>query len=704
MSWLDKFFAAYSTVAIAGSALPQRPTLNFVSGVTGADNPSLNRTDLTVSGGGGGGGFTAITAVDVQATTASTAYVGSISGFGAAGGTIPINATSLQFAAGQTSAGIGQATAGATQTPANFVITPQAPNGSASTGHQTPGSLVVALASPVGTGSHAVLAVTEGGSNVAQLGQFLWTFGSVPAWGLWFGPVAATIHNVNFLQVSGGGSGMYDPNGVFMSSNHADFSVASSTVIADPIEGILLYSQNAVSNSAPGPNLNLRDNFAVLATLEASATIPLMGIGEFSTSRRYTFLNQITGSLHGPVSANIPSGDGVTWFGVAQSNPISAPSGGFLLYSDQTTGAAFIWNPGTGSPFQIGGGGGGGTVTGVDVAGADNAHIYVQSISGASGGGGLVPVGVFANPVALKFPSALGQVVLYLGSQSVLLNDGSNNPQLNGAGSVQVQVAGTPLALFSGAGLLPDSSLSSFTLGWNSGTTVAATGANLILQPQFSTNATPTGGSVLFELQHSSTADAFVKLNYAGAYTGVYTTKTALGLVPGSSGLAAGIWGPAGSSPTNANFAISMTTTSTAINGPTSGGEVDIAVNDVDVATFKSATISFAQPIGGLNTALAYQVATQAASVGGTVVLSNAQYSCPEIQLTGTLSGGDLTLQFPTTIGASWILDCSNIVFSGHAVWIKTASSSSVQITSGTNAMFHIAIGADNGPHWVKLA
>src|SRR5271166_1867282 len=54
MAWIDAFFIAYNTVQIAGVALPQRPTLNFVSGATGVDNPLNNSTDITVSGGGGG--------------------------------------------------------------------------------------------------------------------------------------------------------------------------------------------------------------------------------------------------------------------------------------------------------------------------------------------------------------------------------------------------------------------------------------------------------------------------------------------------------------------------------------------------------------------------------------------------------------------------------------------------------------------------
>jgi len=45
--------AAYNLIETAGSAVTQRSTLNFVSGATVVDDPSNNRTNVTISGGGG---------------------------------------------------------------------------------------------------------------------------------------------------------------------------------------------------------------------------------------------------------------------------------------------------------------------------------------------------------------------------------------------------------------------------------------------------------------------------------------------------------------------------------------------------------------------------------------------------------------------------------------------------------------------------
>src|SRR5487761_2374170 len=44
--------AAYNLIENAGTALTQRPTLNFVSGTTCVDNAGSNRTDCTTSGSG----------------------------------------------------------------------------------------------------------------------------------------------------------------------------------------------------------------------------------------------------------------------------------------------------------------------------------------------------------------------------------------------------------------------------------------------------------------------------------------------------------------------------------------------------------------------------------------------------------------------------------------------------------------------------
>lgn len=59
MSWLDRLFTTkVTTIQIAGVSLPPEQIVNFATGVSGADNPSNGRVDLTVVGTIGTGGVT----------------------------------------------------------------------------------------------------------------------------------------------------------------------------------------------------------------------------------------------------------------------------------------------------------------------------------------------------------------------------------------------------------------------------------------------------------------------------------------------------------------------------------------------------------------------------------------------------------------------------------------------------------------------
>lgn len=52
MSWIDALIFGYRTVQAAGVPLPLRSVLNLVAGGSLADNAGLQRTDMTVGGGG----------------------------------------------------------------------------------------------------------------------------------------------------------------------------------------------------------------------------------------------------------------------------------------------------------------------------------------------------------------------------------------------------------------------------------------------------------------------------------------------------------------------------------------------------------------------------------------------------------------------------------------------------------------------------
>lgn len=104
MSFLDQLLAGVKRIAIAGSLLPARPTVNFVSGVTGADNPATNSTDLTAGGGGGFGGLSGDVAVSGGSPVA--AVVQSVTGGNAiassgGGNALPIFGTDTRLNSGQ---------------------------------------------------------------------------------------------------------------------------------------------------------------------------------------------------------------------------------------------------------------------------------------------------------------------------------------------------------------------------------------------------------------------------------------------------------------------------------------------------------------------------------------------------------------------------------------------------------------------------
>jgi hypothetical protein len=496
----------------------------------------------------------------------------------------------------------------------------------------------------------------------------------------------------------------YDANGQLLTvgapnaaGGFADFYNSGRVVLTNGVGGA---SQEivVVANTAAGSRVAIGADATNLGTSNYNASTIIEAVA-VTGNRHVTALNAISATATS--ASNVPSGDGVTLIYNRSVVPANNPVGGALLYSE--SGNLWVY-PSSGSKFQILSGGGSFT-PGADLTGNTTVQ-YVQSISGANGGGGAVPVGTASHNVQLQFPNLVNQVMIEAGTQYFLANDGSNNLQINALSTVAIQSGGTALATFTGTtqpGLYPAAALTNFMLGWYSNTTTSATGAGLLLQPQFSTNANGTGGNCVVSLMAAagSGSESYFQLSRASTYSGPYHTTVSVGAVPGSSGNTCGVWAP-GVTPANNNFGVSLTNTSVALNGPTSGGEVDLAVNDTDVVTVKSGSVAFAQPLLGLGTALQYSVATQAIT-SGTVTLLSTVYSSPQIELTGSLTG-DVTLVFPSLPGALWLVDYTGITFNGHAIFMKTSGSSAVAFTSGSNSMTLITIGAaDLSPHKVTI-
>jgi len=118
---------------------------------------------------------------DVTGLASSNALV-SMSG---SSGTVSVSATALTATQGNAGLTIGQAQQANASAPVDLTIAPQAPGAGASgSTNGTPGDLVVAIASPVSTGTEGFLKVNRGGSQV-------WAIGAVPGNSGWSGLYAA---------------------------------------------------------------------------------------------------------------------------------------------------------------------------------------------------------------------------------------------------------------------------------------------------------------------------------------------------------------------------------------------------------------------------------------------------------------------------------------------------------------------------------
>jgi hypothetical protein len=672
--------------------------------VTGLQNvalpaPSGAGTVLTYSGGllswaaPATGSFTSITGVDVVAADSAHAYVVSISGSGGAGGTIPINATALQFAAAQTAAGVGHATAGASQSPANFVITPQGPNAGASSGHQTPGNLLVALAAPVGSGTNAFLAVKEGSAGVFSVANGYGFSGLSADCSVWLGanaaPGTANSNNWTIQRDTSFGNVVYSaPN-----ANAAAMTVYDA-------------GDCNFQTGLTGSTLALIANGNTIGPVQVYMAADLAGgtPGQIAAvaitgNRHFTLLNGINGTDY---TTSIPSGDGVTLVANAATVPTSNPSNGALLFA---TGGNLWCYPSSGSKFQImSGGGGGSTFSGVDVVAASSSTAYVQSISGNSGAGGAVPVGTASHTVTLQFPNLVNQALIESGTQYFLANDGSNNLEVNALSTVTIQSGGTNVATFVGGtnyGLYPASTGNNFVLGYFSNTTSGATGTDLILQPQFSTNGNGTGGNVRIELMAlaGSGSESFLQIQRGGTYNGAFTIPLQLGVVPGSTTFG-GIFG-SGLVPSNTNYALAASSANTVVNCASSGGQTALAVHATTVLSCSSSAVTINQPISGSGTTgLSLTTQTLSGTISGA---QTASPSAPYVIVTATLSA-DTTLNFPNPdpAGTIWIVDCIQMTSGGFNFKAKVNGGAARALTAG-NAYLLVSNNSGNGFNFVTL-
>lgn len=663
MSFLDALLAGIKNVAIAGTAVTvtgPAPTLNFVSGATAVYNATTDAFDVTITASGGG---SAPTGVDVKGADAAHFYVGSISGFSGAGGTIPVAAKTLQFTNAQSSPGIAIQTVGSDVTATPLIIGGQ-PAFSNSATHP-PGDVEVALGhfTNGAGGGYAGLAVSDGGTRFFRMDNG--TAGAPLAMSMWFGASAVTPSAANWSLT-------YDPTGAVSGGAAVELAgpsttgsgvqvdvdgyvnISAGTGGSHPVVAIL--AETGVNNSAVriGIDASSGANWFVQA-VALTGNRHVLGIGSLSNSML--------------TSTNIPNGDGVTLFYNATSNPSTSPVGGALLYA--ISGQLWVM-PGDGSntPFEITSGGGGGTITWAnDLVGSSSTHQWVAALSGQGGSTNAIPLRAGAYVSVTD-----GNPVISNGTTTYVSTGGAGSSlELNGgtAGGVNVSVNGTRILAVRSSYVQITAAANSLYFANNADnfvqffSTVSGAGSNLWIVGQQSTGA--AGGNVnarVYAPGSGSTEAYFQVMRNAG---GTDTMQFAMGQATGT---ISGIWGH-GISPSSSNYGIGMSASNLLLNAPTTS--VIMSIANATFGTFAAGASDFLS-MGGTPASTGYLRLSGTSGAPATLIatsnhLNSLAISVVSINSSDTLFIGD------GTNGASTEVNCG----SGFSVFLAVASVTVIQ-------------------------
>lgn len=150
------------------------------------------------------------------------------------------------------------------------------------------------------------------------------------------------------------------------------------------------------------------------------------------------------------------------------------------------------------------------------------------------------------------------------------------------------------------------------------------------------------------------------------------TSYGAFGLYNNTANTGALWLGSSAVSPTNANFTIyNNGGGATVVNG---AAQIFFDIGGGAEASITSSAFTITPPIGGNSVAFSYASAAPPLTSGIANTLTNAQYDCPQLNFTGTLSGSGTSIVFPATNGAFWICDFSAITFGGHSLTLSANS------------------------------
>jgi hypothetical protein len=310
--------AANSTITIGGTA--QSPTVAVNVGA--------------VLDGSAGGSVT--WAGDLAGSSSSDQYVAAISGNGAHGGQIPINATQLTWAANQ-NPGLEQSTPTLDTSTSTMLIQAQAPYASATT-NKGAGSIALNTPAPVTGGAHGAIELEDTGAvwssflNTGTVAEWVWA-SSAPAPTIVQSAATSDVQPQNFTLT---------PQAAY----------ASASVHTQP-GAIVLNEPAPVSSSTPG------------YVTFAQGGVPYMGVGQATPTAPVIVFYADAG---GPEIAQYPQsvGNGSTLLVQSQSTSAPGASAGTLeifggnAVGDGGVGGGIVLQTGTGTLTPDGGQGGSG--------------------------------------------------------------------------------------------------------------------------------------------------------------------------------------------------------------------------------------------------------------------------------------------------------------------------------------------------------
>lgn len=319
-------------------------------------------------------------------------------------------------------------------------------------------------------------------------------------------------------------------------------------------------------------------------------------------------------------------------------------------------------------------------ITGVDVEGVDNSHIYVQSLSGNAGAGGAIPL---VSTGWLGLSNTASTVYAKIGASAFLSLDASSNATIT-APTTRLKLATSGGAAWDALqGGIQQQAAADFSILYAA--TTASPGQSINLQPQASTGSFSGSVNALLSVPGAGTTEASFGVYRAG--TALWRMQSLPG-TPTSSVIYSGVALPG---LTNYVFAQDSGGGGIVINDGGSGN-IDLAFGGVLAAALSTAQFEWSIPFEGLGIPFPWGATSVALGGGGTITLTPSQYQCRWITLTGTAPGGTIVL-FPN-LQNECIVDAAGATVGG-GVTLKSGTGTRVI----TNETYTVYTDGGNGIH-----